>query len=104
VTPAESTGYRLAVEEGLIPGPRLLVSGLGLAPTGGLFDFDWGSGARVDLCDMRTGVRQYVNGVGYLREATRKLLLSGVDCIKIVSTGGIFSESGYPPPAQYAPR
>jgi imidazolonepropionase-like amidohydrolase len=97
------SGYRLAVEEGLIPGPRLLVSGQGLAPTGGLFDYHWGSGAHVDLREMRTGVRQYVNGVENVREATRKLLLSGVDCIKIVSTGSIFSRTGYPPPAQYSP-
>jgi imidazolonepropionase-like amidohydrolase len=96
-------GYRLAVEEGLIPGPRLLVSGLGLAPTGGLFDFHWGSGVRIDMSDMKTGVRQYVNGVENVREATRKLLLSGVDCIKIVSTGSIFARTGYPPAAQYSP-
>jgi imidazolonepropionase-like amidohydrolase len=51
---------------------------------------------------MTTGVRQYVNGVENVREATRKLLLSGVDCIKIVSTGSIFARSGYPPPAQYS--
>jgi imidazolonepropionase-like amidohydrolase len=96
-------GYRLAVEEGLIVGPRLLVSGLGLAPTGALFDFHWGSGARVDLSEMRTGVRQYVNGVEAVREATRKLLLSGVDCVKVVSTGSIFARTGYPPAPQYTP-
>jgi imidazolonepropionase-like amidohydrolase len=95
-------GYRMAVEERLITGPRLLVSGLGLAPTGGLFDFHWGSGARIDVSEMKTGVRQYVNGVDNVREATRKLLLSGVDCVKIVSTGSIFARTGYPPAAQYS--
>jgi imidazolonepropionase-like amidohydrolase len=95
-------GYRLAVEEGLIPGPRLLVSGLGLAPTAGLFDFHWGSGAKVDLSEMKTAVRQYVNGVDNVREATRRLILSGVDCVKIVSTGSIFARTGYPPPPQYS--
>ena len=95
-------GFRQAVEEGFITGPRLLVSGLGLAPTGGLFDFHWGSGARIDISDMKTGVRQYVNGVDNVREATRKLVLSGVDCVKIVSTGSIFAKTGYPPAAQYS--
>ena len=95
-------GFRIAVDDGLIRGPRLLVSGLGLAPTGGLFDYHWGSGARLDLRDMKTGVRQYVDGVDNVREATRKLLLSGVDCVKIVSTGSIFARTGYPPAAQYS--
>jgi imidazolonepropionase-like amidohydrolase len=54
-------GYRLAVEEGLIAGPRLLVSGQGLAPTGGLFRLSLGLGrprrpARDD--DRRAPVRQ----------------------------------------------
>lgn len=94
-------GFRLALEEELVVGPRLLVSGQGLAPTGALFDFHWGSGAQVDLRDMVTGVRQYVNGVENVRLFTRQLLLSGVDVIKIVSTGSIFQRTGYPPRAQY---
>ena len=95
-------GYREAMDEGLITGPRLLVSGQGLAPTGALFDFHWGSGARVDLSEARTVVRRYVDGVENVRLATRQLILSRVDVVKIVSTGSIFARTGFPPRAQYS--
>ncbi len=97
-------GYREAMDEGLITGPRLLVSGQGLAPTGALFDFHWGSGAHVNLSEARTVVRRYVDGVENVRLATRQLILSRVDVVKIVSTGSIFARTGFPPRAQYSPE
>jgi imidazolonepropionase-like amidohydrolase len=96
-------GYRIAVEQGLIPGPRLFVAGNGLAPTGALFDLHWGSGVRVDLSGASTLNRRFVDGVDDVRKAVRQLVLAGVDHVKIVSTGSIFAPTGFPPRAQYSP-
>ncbi len=64
---------RKMIEEGKILGPRLLVSGLGICPTGGH------GGAFGFMADSK----------GEIRKRVRKNIREEVDCIKILSTGGV---------------
>ncbi|MGI4718690.1 MAG: amidohydrolase family protein [Janthinobacterium lividum] len=69
-----------AIDEGSVPGPRLFVSGPGLAPEGGQVpDLAPGQGAIVD------GDYRVVRGVEDARQAVREHAYHGVDLIKIYS-------------------
>lgn len=60
------------IEEGVIPGPRLLASGPGLTATNGFGD----------------SVSELVDGPGEIRKVVRRNLREGVDVIKLFITGG----------------
>jgi len=84
-------GFRQAVEEGLIPGPRLSVCNAPLSQTGG--HADWrlstefhapvmqGLGFGTTICD----------GVDAVRKGAREQLRQGVDFIKVMAGGGAAS-------------
>jgi imidazolonepropionase-like amidohydrolase len=86
-------GLKLAVEEGAILGPRLVIAGKALSQTGGHGDprgrFDrrdagWQEqrlGALGRLCD----------GVDAVRRAAREEIKAGADLIKVMANGGIAS-------------
>ena len=81
---------RNAIAEGLIEGPRMLVSVHAIGSTGGHCDaspFPPGSVRTYGLAD---GV---CNGAEQCREATRQQLKFGADNIKICASGGVLSES-----------
>lgn len=86
------TGVRNAVAYGLVEGPRLLVAGEMLSQTGGHADWDLVSG--VDATGVVGG--RLVDSVDEARKAARQLLRSGVDVIKIASSGGVSSISDDP--------
>lgn len=86
-------GFRVAVEEGYIKGPRLLVSGNALSQTGGsgdprrpTEDFVPEQGA----VGLRTVVCDGVDGV---RTAAREQLRRGVDQIKVMASGAVIPSS-----------
>jgi imidazolonepropionase-like amidohydrolase len=80
---------RDAIAGGLVPGPRILASGLGLTPTGGhVF-------ARARQADGRDDVIR----------AVREHIRQGVDWIKIIGvTGGMATPGQDPGAAQYRPE
>lgn len=86
-------GLRLAWEEGLIEGPRLVISGKALSQTGGHGDFT----GRFDPRDVapvgrRLGAMcRVVDGVDALRRAAREEIRAGADFIKIMANGGVAS-------------
>lgn len=86
-------GLRLAWEEGLIQGPRLVISGKALSQTGGHGDFT----GRFDPRDVapvgrRLGAMcRVVDGVDALRRAAREEIRAGADFIKIMANGGVAS-------------
>lgn len=86
-------GLRLAWEEGLIEGPRLVISGKALSQTGGHGDFT----GRFDPRDAapvgrRLGAMcRVVDGVDALRRAAREGIRAGADFIKIMANGGVAS-------------
>lgn len=98
-------GIKLAVEQGLVPGPRLLICIAPLTQTGGLFDLHAASGATVDMNTMFGRVRHFCGGVEELRKITREFLLAGADVIKICVTGSVFRKPpGTRPAPQYTPE
>ena len=90
-------GFRDAVAEGLVPGPRLLVTLGIITPTGGIGDHVAPSGNRRPLpsdVSLPSGV---ANGVDGMRAKVRDMLLGGADAIKIAVTGGASSRPGFGP-------
>jgi len=86
---------RDAINDGEIPGPRMLVSGPALGITGGHCDdnmlspeFDYSSDGVAD-------------GVAGVRHAVRRNVKYGVDLIKFCGTGGVFSKGDTPGAQQY---
>ena len=86
-------GHKLAVEQGLIVGPRLFVSGRSISQTGGHGD----KRARADLtppCDcafLAYGMGRVADGVAEVRRAVRDEIRLGADQIKVMAGGGVSS-------------
>ena len=89
-------GFKMAVEEGLYPGPRLVISVSIISPTGGLADRVSGSGHAHAHTDPRipSGV---ADGVDAVRAKVREMSRVGVDVIKFATTGGASSRPGHGP-------
>jgi imidazolonepropionase-like amidohydrolase len=86
-------GLAEAVRQGDFTGPRLFVSGLALAHTGGQGDFR-ARGERELGCPVCRGERsltRIVDGVEEVRKATRQELRDGADQIKVMASGGMAS-------------
>jgi len=82
-------GFRQALEEGVIVGPRLLVSIVMVSQTGGHGDSWVPAGFRVP---RRTWLPDNIaDGVGEVRRLARRLLMAGADFLKLCATGGITS-------------
>ena len=82
-------GFRRALEEGLIAGPRLLVSIVMVSQTGGHGDSWVPAGLRVPKRGWSpSGV---ADGADAVRRLVRELLMAGADFIKVCTSGGITS-------------
>lgn len=82
-------GFRAAIEEGHIDGPRLLISLGMISQTGGHGDYWVPAGMRIQ---KRMWLPNTVaDGVEEIRRVVRELLMRGADFIKICATGGITS-------------
>jgi imidazolonepropionase-like amidohydrolase len=77
-------GLRNALNAGMIPGPRMLASGLLLCMTGG---HGWWMGRQVD-------------GPDDARKGAREQLRAGADVIKVMATGGVMTRGIEPGSAQ----
>ena len=86
-------GLVLAVEEGAILGPRLVISGKALSQTGGHADFRGRFDARPPIhYESRLGaVGRVVDGVAEIRKAAREEIKAGARLIKIMANGGVAS-------------
>ena len=81
-------GLRMAIDEGLIDGPRYLFTGPGLSQTGGHADPRPGHLA-VEVLGHHAG--EIVDGVDDLRRAVRERFRTGSHAIKIFTSGGVAS-------------
>jgi imidazolonepropionase-like amidohydrolase len=99
-------GFKMAIERGLIPGPRIRISVSALSQTGGHGDGTMPSGANPGSIGDGRGPEwphTVVDGPEEVRLAVRKLLRAGADFIKLCSTGGVMSPSDEPGHTQFTP-
>ena len=80
---------RNAVNQGLVPGPRILAVGKSIATTGGHADPT--NGRKRDLSFDVGPVGGVVNSPFEARQAVRQRYKNGADLIKITATGGVLS-------------
>jgi imidazolonepropionase-like amidohydrolase len=94
-------GFREAINEGLSPGPRMLVSGNYLSQTGGHGDkrrrAEWVP--PIDCCIGMVG--SIADGEAEVRKAAREQIRRDVDQIKIMASGGAMSPSDELDTTQY---
>jgi imidazolonepropionase-like amidohydrolase len=82
-------GFREAIADGFIKGPRLLISIVMISQTGGHGDSWVPAGLRLQKrAWLPSGV---VDGPEEMRKLVRTLLMAGADFIKVCTTGGITS-------------
>jgi imidazolonepropionase-like amidohydrolase len=86
---------RDAINEGLVPGPRIVASGPPLSITGGHCDDNLLPFERHATAD---GV---ADGVEAVQHKTREIIKYGADVIKICATGGVLSKGDDPKASQY---
>ena len=86
-------GTKTAVESGLIPGPRLLISCRSIGPTGGHNDRN----RRTDIgppclcCNGMVFLRAIADGPDEVRKAAREQMRQGADQVKLMVSGGVAS-------------
>ncbi len=86
-------GFKLAIEQGLVVGPRLLLSLSILSRTGGLDDHRTRSGVDLNWRNLPGLPSPIVDGVEECRKRVRELLHAGADVIKCAATGGVSSQT-----------
>lgn len=92
--PFTDVDLRNAIDEGLVPGPRMSVAGNYVSATGGA-----GDARQFSIYVDVPVVRNLADGVDAVRAAVRTNFKNGADFIKILSTGAVLSK-GIPPGAQ----
>ena len=80
---------RDAIRAGLVAGPRILVAGESISPTGGHSDSTLGY--REDLFAMPEAMQGIADGTAACRRAVRAQVKRGADVIKLTATGGVLS-------------
>ena len=95
-------GLKIAVERGIVMGPRMQVAVSMISQTGG-----HGDGFYPCCVDLGLfGIRFYdvpggvADGVEEVRKATREILRAGADWIKLATSGGVLSTSDSPKSSQ----
>jgi len=90
-------GFKLAIEQGLIPGPRLVLGLQIISPTGGIGDRTSPSGH--DCCGAFDPLLppSVANGPDQVRDVVRTMVRAGADVIKTATTGGASSRPGHGP-------
>jgi imidazolonepropionase-like amidohydrolase len=92
--PYTDIDLRKAIDEGVVPGPRLQVAGNYVSPTGGA-----GDARQFSIFVDVPIVRNLADGPDEIRKAVRTNLKQGADFIKTLGTGAVLSK-GVPPGAQ----
>ena len=90
-------GFKYAVDEGLINGPRLLTAVNIISPTGGIGDRVAPSGHRNAFNNDPMTPSGVANGPEAVRAIVREVVRVGADVIKFATTGGASSRQGHGP-------
>ena len=90
-------GFKLAVDEGLSAGPRLVTALAIISPIGGIGDSVSPSGHECCVAAGPNLPRSVANGPDAVREVVRTMVRAGADVIKCATTGGASSRPGHGP-------
>jgi imidazolonepropionase-like amidohydrolase len=86
-------GIKTAIEQGYLVGPRLLIAGMSIGPTGGHADgrrrTDDGEGC--SCCNGLKFKSAVADGTDEVRKAAREQMRQGADHVKIMMSGGVAS-------------
>jgi len=98
-------GVKRAVEDGLVPGPRMQISVSLLTTTGGHADFTMRDGTPFQLLPAFPGRPDgRCDGVDGVRQKVREVLRAGADIVKTCATGGVLSPTDHPEFTQFSPE
>jgi imidazolonepropionase-like amidohydrolase len=86
-------GLSLAIEQGVIAGPRFLYGGRAFAQTGGHGDMRPGYEEEPCECGYSGVISQVVDGADSMRAVAREELRKGAHHLKVLATGGVASPS-----------
>jgi len=95
-------GVKMAIDQGLFPGPRLRIAVGALSQTGGHGDATMPSGMTLRVPDPEHPLT-VVDGIEPVRRATRELLRAGADQIKVHTSGGVLSPNDEPGATGFSP-
>lgn len=84
-------GLKTAVDDGVLAGPRVLISLAIITQTAGLSDHTNAVGFNTELLRLPGTPGAVCDGPDEARRTTRRLIRAGADFIKIATTGGISS-------------
>ncbi|HJX85506.1 MAG TPA: amidohydrolase family protein, partial [Candidatus Angelobacter sp.] len=99
--PFLAVDLRNSINEGLVPGPRIVASGPGITITGGHGDLNnYSPQTSVKMFPEERGF-QIADGVDQVRHVVRAQIKYGVDVIKILATGGVLSKGDSPGAPQF---
>jgi imidazolonepropionase-like amidohydrolase len=90
-------GFKRAIDEGLIAGPRLVVSLCIISPIGGIGDRVSQSGFSCCVPHDPLLPDGVVNGLADVRQVVRRVVRAGADVIKCATTGGASSRPEHGP-------
>ncbi len=92
-----SLGIKVAVEQGLIRGPRLRLSLTMISQSGGHGDGWLPSGMETRLFSLDPGIpRSIVDSPDEMRRVVREIIRAGADNIKVATSGGVMSPRSDP--------
>src|SRR6476660_372532 len=95
--PYTDIDLRKAIDQGVVPGPRILAAGNYVSPTGGA-----GDARQFSIYVDVPIVRNLADGPDEIRKAVRTNLKQGADFIKILGTGAVLSRGAPPGGQQYS--
>jgi len=99
--PFMAVDLRNSINEGLIPGPRIVASGPGISITGGHGDLNnYSPQTRVTMFPEEHDYH-IADGADQIRHVVRSQIKYGVDVIKIMASGGVLSKGDSPGAPQY---
>src|SRR2546422_6119855 len=90
-------GFRLAIQDGLIVGPRLVLSLAIISPTGAIGDRVSPSGHASPFLQDPSLPPSVAQGIEGVRTTVRAMVRAGADVIKCATTGGASSRAGHGP-------
>jgi imidazolonepropionase-like amidohydrolase len=99
--PFLAVDLRESINEGFVPGPRIMASGPALSITGGHGDLNnYAPQVRMQMFPEERDYR-IADGVDQVRHVVRAQLKHGVDLIKVHASGGVLSRGDSPGAPQY---